>query len=119
MIKIGCLLNVKDNTGINKIKFIGTFKKRKKSMRIGDILIGSVKKTSNILFKKSEIVLAILIKTKQPHLRKDGTTIKFFDNGVIIIDKNFIPKGTHIFDPVPFEIKLKYKKIASLSNNFV
>src|SRR5690606_25443556 len=105
MIKVGCILKVNDNTGINKIKYIGTLKKRKKPLKIGDIVIGSIKKTSTPLFKKSSLVTAVLIKTKTSLFRKDGTSIKFFENGVIILDKNYIPKGTHVFGPVPVEIK--------------
>jgi large subunit ribosomal protein L14 len=118
MIKLGCLLKVSDNTGINKVKFIGTLKK-KKTLKVGDIVIVSIQKTTSPIYKKSSIVMAILIKTKKPLLRKDGSTLRFNENCVLIIDKTLTPKGTHIFGPIPYEIKYKYKKVTSLTNNFV
>jgi len=119
MIKLGCILNVSDNTGINKVKFIGTTKKRKSPLKIGDIITGSIQKTSTPNYKKSSIILGVLIKTKTPFFRKDGTTLRFFENSIIILDKTHTPKGTHIFGPVPIEIKYKYKKLTSLTNNFI
>jgi large subunit ribosomal protein L14 len=118
MIKLGCVLKVSDNTGVNKIRFIGTLRK-KKTLTIGDIIIGSIQKTTSPTYKKSSIVTAILIKTKKPVLRSDGSTLRFSDNCVLIVDKTLTPKGTHIFGPIPYEIKYKYKKVTSLTNNFV
>lgn len=118
MIKLGCILKVSDNTGINKIRFIGTLK-RKKTLTVGDIIIGSIQKTTSSTYKKSSIVTAILIKTKKPILRLDGSTLRFSDNCVLIVDKTLSPKGTHVFGPIPYEIKTKYKKITTLTNNFV
>lgn len=119
MIKLGCLLKVSDNTGINKIKLIGSLQKKKKTLKVGDIIIGSIKKTSSNIYKKSTIVLAVLIKTKKPFHRLDGSTIRFLENSVLIIDKSMTPKATHIFGPIPYEIKEKYKKVTSLTNNFI
>lgn len=119
MIKLGCILKVSDNTGVSKLKLIGSLRNKLRSLKIGDIIVASVVKTSSDIYKKSSIVLAVLIKTKKPLLRKDGTTLRFAENSVLIVDKTMNPKGTHVFGPVPYEIKDKYKKITSLTNNFV
>lgn len=118
MIKMGCLLRVSDNTGVSKIRLIGMLKK-KNVLSVGDVVIGSVQKSTSMIYKKSSIVMGILIKTRKPMHRTDGTTLRFKDNCVLIVDKTLTPRGTHIFGPVPYEIKEKYKKVASLTNNFV
>lgn len=118
MIKLGCLLKVSDNTGVSRIKFIGSLR-RKKNLTIGDVVIGSIQKTTSNAYKKSSIVLGVLVKTKKPLQRSDGSTIRFEENCIIIVDRTLVPKGTHIFGPIPYEIKEKFKKITPLTNNFV
>lgn len=119
MIEIGCILKIHDNTGVNKIKVIGVLNRKKRIPRIGDIVVASIQKTLSPIYKKSSIVMAMLIKTKKALIRKDGSTLSYLENAAIIIDKTGSPKGTHIFGPVPVEIKKKNKKIAALTNCFI
>ncbi len=119
MIQIGCILKIHDNTGINKIKIIGVLNRKKRIPKVGDVIIGSIQKTISPVYKKSSIVTALLIKTKKALIRKDGSTLSYLENAAVIIDKGGTPKGTHIFGPVPIEIKVINKKIASLTNNFI
>lgn len=119
MIQTGCILKIHDNTGINKIKVICVLKRAKRLPKIGDIVIGSIQKTLSPVYKKSSIAMAMLIKTKKAIIRKDGSMLSYLENAGIIVDKTGTPKGTHIFGPVPIEIKEKNKKIATLTNNFI
>jgi large subunit ribosomal protein L14 len=53
---------------------------------------------------------------KKDYLRKDGSTIKFDDNAVVLVDKNNQPRGTRIFGPVARELREKnFMKIVSLA----
>jgi len=66
--------------------------------------------------KKSDIVKAVIVRTKKEIKRKDGTCIRFDENACVIIDDKREPKGTRIFGPIAREIKQKgYVKIASLA----
>jgi len=119
MIHIGCILKVHDNTGISKIKVIGVLKRQKRIPKVGDVVVASIQKTLSPVYKKSSIIMAMIIKTKKALIRKDGSTLSYLENASIIVDKTGSPKGTHIFGPVPIEIKEKNKKIATLTNSFI
>ena len=119
MIQVQSMVEVADNTGAQKlmcIKVLGGSRKRYASL--GDIIVGAVKEAiPNKLVKKSEVVRAVIIRTKKEVRRKDGSYIRFDENAAVIIDKkNKEPKGTRIFGPVARELRNKgYKKIVSLA----
>jgi large subunit ribosomal protein L14 len=118
MIQMQTRLKVADNTGAKEvmcIKVIGGSKRRYASL--GDVIICSVKTAmpgGNA--KKKEVIRAVIVRTKQEFHRKDGSTIKFDDNAVVLIDKNNQPRGTRIFGPVARELREKnFMKIVSLA----
>jgi large subunit ribosomal protein L14 len=118
MIQMQTRLKVADNTGAKEvmcIKVIGGSKRRYASL--GDIIICSVKTAipgGNA--KKKEIIRAVVVRVKKDYLRKDGSTIKFDDNAVVLVDKNNQPRGTRIFGPVARELREKnFMKIVSLA----
>jgi large subunit ribosomal protein L14 len=43
-------------------------------------------------------VRAVVVRTKKPFGRNDGTTIAFDENAAVIIDNQRNPRGTRIFD---------------------
>ncbi|MEI6266555.1 MAG: 50S ribosomal protein L14 [bacterium] len=111
-------MKVADNTGAKEvlcIKVLGGSKRRYASL--GDIIVCSVKSAmpgGNA--KKKEVARAVVVRTAQEFSRKDGSTIKFDDNAVVLIDKNNQPRGTRIFGPVARELREKgYMKIVSLA----
>jgi len=119
MIQEYTILNVADNTGARRImcfRILGGT--RRKSASIGDIVVCSVKdSTPNGQVKKGEIVRAVVVRTKKPIRRKDGSYIKFDDNAAVIIDTQKEPSGTRIFGPVARELREKqYMKIISLAS---
>ena len=72
--------------------------------------------TPNMLTKRSDIVKAVVIRTKKAVSRKDGTSISFDDNAAVIINMDKNPKGTRIFGPIAREIRDKdFTKIVSLA----
>nr|QEM01890.1 50S ribosomal protein L14 [Nephromyces sp. ex Molgula occidentalis] len=121
MNKIGSYFNVADNTGVKQILCVGLLKSKKKSIKIGDFLVGIVKNTKNTKhFKKSTIVKAIVIRLKVPLKLKTGWSIKFTDNAVVLVDNNLNPLGTRVFGYVPKILKKKnYFKLISIVKDFI
>lgn len=120
MVQLRTILNSADNTGARRLMCIqvtGGYKKR--YGRIGDIITCVIKEAiPHSMVKRSEVVKAVVVRTRKETRRKDGSYIRFDDNAAVIINdlKTKEPKGTRIFGPIPREIKEKgYYKIASLA----
>ncbi len=118
MIQQESRLNVTDNSGAKEILCIrvlgGT---RKRYARVGDIIVATVKEANSTgATKKKSVVKAVVVRTRHPILRKDGSTISFDDNAAVIINDDKSPKATRVFGPVPRELRdLGYNKIISLA----
>ena len=84
---------------------------------IGDQIIAVVKDAiPNMPVKKSDVVKAVIVRTKQPLRRDSGMTIRFDDNAAVIINNDGNPKGTRVFGPVARELRDKnFTKIVSLA----
>ena len=66
--------------------------------------------------KKGEVVRAVVVRTRHPIRRDDGSYLRFDNNAIVIIDKDFNPRGTRIFGPVARELREKnFMKIVSLA----
>ena len=122
MIQMQTLLDVADNTGVKSvmcIKVLGG--SRQKYAGVGDIIIGSVKKTlpaSEI--RKGTIVRGVVVRTKYDIQRKDGSAVRFDRNALVILDDDNNPKGTRIFGAVARELRQKnFMKIISLASEVV
>ena len=111
------MLTVADNTGAKKIMCIRVLGGNKKYAEIGDSIIGVVKEAlPNMPIKRSEIVRAIIVRTKKTIRRQDGMYIRFDDNAVVIVNTDNNPRGTRVFGPVAREIRDKnFSKIVSLA----
>ncbi len=85
---------------------------------VGDIIVASVK-TANPAgaVKRKTIVKAVVVRTRKPIRRKDGSTIAFDDNAAVVLaEDNKTPRGTRIFGPVPRELRERgYSRIISLA----
>ena len=118
MISMKSILNVADNTGANKASMIGVLhRKGRLFAEIGDTITVNVKEVSpDSAIKKGDKAKGIVIRTKAPIRRSDGTYIRFDTNAIVIIDEAGNPKGTRVFGPVAREIRnLDYMKIVSLA----
>jgi large subunit ribosomal protein L14 len=118
MIQAESRLKVADNSGARKvlcIKVLGGSKRR--YARVGDVIVCTVKEAlPNGAVKKSDVVRAVVVRTKKEVRRADGSYIKFDDNAAVIIDIQGNPRGTRIFGPVARELReRKYMKIVSLA----
>jgi len=129
MIQVETMLEVADNTGARTaqcIKVLGGTKRRYAS--IGDIVVLAVKKvqpgsefmTSSKKDKKKLVVRGVIVRTRQPVKRPDGSSVRFDNNAVVLITPEKEPRGTRIFGPVARELRAKgFMKIVSLAAEVV
>ena len=121
MIQLRTMLNVADNTGAKKVQCImvlgGT---RRRYAQIGDVVVASVKFAEpRRQVKKKEGVRGGVVRQRKEFKRADGTSIRFDDNAVVLIDGKE-PRGGRIFGPIPRELKERgYDKIISLAPEVV
>tara|TARA_B100000965_G_C19211656_1_gene591874 strand:+ start:68 stop:436 length:369 start_codon:yes stop_codon:yes gene_type:complete len=118
MIQQESRLKVADNSGAKEIlciRVLGGTKARYAS--IGDTIVGTVKNAlPSGTVKKSQVVKAVVIRTKKEVRRGDGSYIRFGDNACVIIDENGQMKGTRVFGPVARELRDRdFMKIVSLA----
>ena len=88
----------------------------KKTASIGDIIVCHVKESSTeASVKKGTVVRAVVVRTRAPMRRRDGSYLRFDENAVVLVNDDGTPKGTRIFGPVARELRQKYMKIISLA----
>ena len=118
MIQQQTKLKVADNTGAKELMCIrclgGSYRK---FAGVGDVIIASVKSAiPNGVVKKGDVVKAVIVRTKKPIRRADGSYVRFDENAAVIIRDDKNPKGTRIFGPIARELRDKdYMKILSLA----
>jgi large subunit ribosomal protein L14 len=122
MIQQETRMQVADNTGAKEImciKVLGGSKRR--YARIGDVIICSVKSViPGAEVKKKQVVRAVVVRTKQPTRRPDGSYIRFDSNAAVLIDNDNNPRGTRIFGAVARELRDRnFMKIVSLASEVV
>ncbi len=118
MIQPQTYLNVADNSGARKlmcIRVLGGGNRRYAG--IGDIIVAVVKDAiPNMGVKKSDVVTAVVVRTRKTVRRDSGMSIRFDDNAAVIINKDKNPRGTRVFGPVARELRDKeFTKIVSLA----
>lgn len=108
-----------DNSGARQllcIRVLGGSGRR--YARVGDLIVASVK-TANPAggVKRKSIVRAVIVRTRNPIRRSDGSSVSFDDNAAVVLSEdNKTPRGTRIFGPVPRELREKgYSRIISLA----
>ena len=122
MIQQQTRLNVADNSGAKKVQCIkvlgGT---RRRYATIGDIIVVAVKDaTPTGQVKKGSVQRAVVVRTIREVKRKDGSSIRFGDNAVVIVNDAKEPKGSRIFGPVARELRdHQFMKIVSLAPEVV
>jgi len=89
----------------------------KKTAGVGDVIVVNIKEASvDSSIKKGSVVKAVVVRTKAPIRRKDGSYLRFDSNAIVILDNNGNPRGTRIFGPVARELRRKkFMKIVSLA----
>ena len=117
MIQMQTKLEVADNSGAKSIMAVTVIGQGKKIARIGDIVKAAVQEAlPDGTVKKGQVVDAVIVRTKAPIRRADGSYLRFDSNSAVIIDKQKNPVGTRIFGPVARELREKdFMKIVSLA----
>jgi large subunit ribosomal protein L14 len=111
-------IKVADNSGAKEllvIRILGGTSRR--YANIGDIVVCAVKDaTPGGVVKKSDVVRAVIVRTRTGARRGDGSYVKFDQNAGVIIKDDKTPVGTRIFGPVARELREKgFMKIVSLA----
>nr|QWZ47386.1 ribosomal protein L14 [Drosera peltata] len=118
MIQPQTYLNVSDNSGARKlmcIRIIGVSNRR--YALIGDVIVAVIKEAiPNMPLKRSEVVRAVIVRTRKEIKRDTGMIIRYDDNAAVIIDQKGNPKGSRVFGTITWELRqLKFTKIVSLA----
>ena len=123
------MLTIADNSGVKTaqcIKVLGRSSSRKgnrarPTASVGDIVCIAIKNhLPNCQLDKKKVHRCVIIRTKYPVRRKDGSYVRFDSNAAVIIDADGNPVGTRIFGAVARELREKnYMKIISLANEVV
>jgi len=116
------IVNVADNSGVRQASVIGVLNaKGRRWAQIGDIVRANVKEAApDSPIKKGDKVKGVIVRTKFPIKRPDGTVVRFDTNAIVVIDDAGNPKGTRVFGPVARELRnLEFMKIISLAPEVV
>ncbi len=122
MLQLKSILEVTDNSGAKRASFIGVLACHGKAIgSIGDIVRVSIKEAiPNAAIKKGEMSKAVIVRTRAPIRRPDGSYLRFDGNAVVLIDDQLNPRGTRVFGPVARELRDKdFMKIISLAPEVV
>ena len=119
MIQMQSRLDVADNSGAREvmcIKVLGGSKR--KTASVGDIIVVSVKDAiPRGRVKKGQVLKGVIVRTKTDIKRPDGSTIRFDNNSIVLVNKDKEPIGTRIFGPVVRELRAGgFMKIISLAS---
>ena len=122
MISMRTQLEVADNSGARKVWAIGVIgRANKQKADIGDVISAHIREADpDSAAKKGEVCRCVIVRTRAPIRRSDGTTLKFDSNAVVLIDTTNNPRGTRVFGPVARELREKrFMKIISLAPEVV
>jgi large subunit ribosomal protein L14 len=122
------MLDIADNSGVKTaqcIKVLGRGGSRGRKSRptatIGDIVCVAIKKClPSCQLDDKKVHKCVIIRTKTPMKRSDGSYVRFDSNAAVMIDGEGNPVGTRIFGAVARELREKnYMKIISLASEVV
>tara|TARA_B100000212_G_scaffold183552_1_gene138299 strand:- start:628 stop:993 length:366 start_codon:yes stop_codon:yes gene_type:complete len=117
MIQQETYLTVADNSGAKRLQCIRVLGSNRRYAHVGDVVVASVKDAlPNMAVKKSDVVKAVIVRTKATLRRNTGNSIRFDDNAAVLINEDKNPKGTRVFGPVARELRDRnFTKIVSLA----
>ncbi len=116
MISVGTNCKVIDNSGALNVKCLKVLGNSKIG-NVGSIVIVSVQKVNPLKkIKKGVVLRGVIVSTKKNPLRKNGVSVSFNVNGVVIVNNKNVPIGTRILGPVMLELRsLGFLKVLSLA----
>ncbi len=117
MLQLLSKIQVADNTGAKTAKMIRRIGQSKKTASVGDVIVVNIKdSTPEATVKKGTVLRGVVVRTKYPIRRNDGSYLRFDSNAIVLLDAAGNPRGTRIFGPVARELRQKnFMKIISLA----
>ena len=117
MIQEETFLTVADNSGAKRLQCIRVLGSNRRYAHVGDVIVAAVKDAvPNMSVKKSDVVKAVVVRTKATLRRNTGNSIRFDDNAAVLINEDKNPRGTRVFGPVARELRERnFTKIVSLA----
>lgn len=129
MIQQETMLNIADNSGVKTAQCIkvlgrgssGKGKKTRPTATVGDVVCVAIKKhLPNCTLDDKKVHKCVIIRTKYPIRRPDGSYVRFDSNAAVMLDPDGNPVGTRIFGAVARELREKnFMKIISLASEVV
>ena len=122
MIQKQTMLVVADNSGAKRMQCIHVIgSTRKRFAGLGDLVKCAVKSAiPGGTVKKSDVVTAVIVRTRKEYRRADGTYIRFGDNAAVIIKDKDTLVATRVFGPVARELRAKgFNRVLSLAPEVV
>lgn len=117
MIQMLSTIKVADNSGAKEAKMIRRLGQLKRTAGIGDEIVVHIRDAapdSNV--KKGTVCRAVIVRTKAPIRRADGSYLRFDNNAVVLINNDGQPRGSRVYGPIARELRQrKYMKIISLA----
>ncbi len=110
-------LRVADNSGARRVRCFRILGQRKRYARVGDVVKVSVQEAQpDAMVKKGQVSYALVVRTRHPIRRTDGSYVRFDDNAVILLDEKRNPIGSRILGPVARELRDRnFVKVISLA----
>jgi large subunit ribosomal protein L14 len=117
MILVQTRLDVADNTGARSVQCIRVMKTKRSYAKVGELIKVAVKEAQpGGIVKKGDVCDAVVVRTRAPIRRPDGSVLRFDHNAAVIIDATQNPRGTRIFGPVARELRDRnFMKVISLA----
>lgn len=117
MIQMLTTVRVADNSGAKEAKMIRRLGQLKRTASVGDEIVVHIRDaTPDSNIKKGTVCRAVVVRTKAPIRRADGSYLRFDSNAVVLINNDGQPRGSRVYGPIARELRQrKYMKIISLA----
>lgn len=117
MIQMLTMLDVADNTGAKRARMIRRLGQNKRTASVGDEIIVNIRDASpDATIKKGTVARAVIVRTRAPIRRADGSYLRFDNNAVVLINNEGQPRGSRVYGPIARELRQKkFMKIISLA----
>jgi len=117
MIQMLSTVQVADNTGAKRAKMIRRLGQIKRTASVGDEVVVHIRDSSpDAAVKKGSVCRAVVVRTRAPIRRADGSYLRFDSNAVVLINNDGQPRGNRVYGPIARELRQKkFMKIISLA----
>jgi large subunit ribosomal protein L14 len=120
MIQLNTNLAVIDNSGAKQVKCIKVLKGSSVG-KLGDKIVVAVQRaTPHKKIKAGDVGYSLIVRQKKQIKRKDGSSVHFYQNAAVMLNKKEALQGSRIFGPVPVELRrLKNMKILAIAQGTI